>query len=355
MSVRACVVRAPNWVGDAVMSLGGLRELRRLIGGARLAVAARPWVAAIYEETGIVDEVIPLDRRSWRDAMSHASVIRRGGYDVAVLFQNAFEAALVMRLARIPRIAGYATERRGILLTDEVPLPENHRTEHQSRYYMHIVAGVERALDGSETVRPERPDCSLAPRPETRDLGRKLLAAEGIPATQPVVCINPGATNSRAKQWIPERFAAAAESLAGSLGARIAVVGSAGESDVAAAVIAAMAEPGLAVNLAGTTSLRELIGVLAVSTALVSNDTGPAHLAAAIGLPTVTVFGPTEAFATRPLGPRAVVVSHPVDCSPCMLRDCPIDHRCMTGVSVDDVVAAATGVISRQTCEEPAP
>lgn len=346
MEIRACVVRAPNWVGDAVMSLGGLRELRRLVGGARLAVAARPWVAAIYEETGIVDEVIPLDRRSWRDALSHAGAIRKGGYDVAVLFQNAFEAAFVARLARVPRIAGYPTERRGLLLTDEVPLPENHRTEHQSRYYMHVVAGVERALDGSDTVRPERADCSLVPTPETVALGRERLETEGISSSESIVCVNPGATNSRAKQWLPDRFAVAAEAIAQNTGARIAVIGSAGESGVAAAVIAAMSNPGRAVNLAGKTSLRELIGVLAASTALVSNDTGPAHLAAAIGLPTVTVFGPTEAFATRPFGPRAVVVSHPVDCAPCMLRDCPIDHRCMTGVSVDAVVAAATGAMS---------
>lgn len=346
MEIRACVVRAPNWVGDAVMSLGGLRELRRIVGGARLAVAARPWVAAIYEETGIVDEVIPLDRRSWRDALSHASAIRKGGYDVAVLFQNAFEAAFVARLARVPRIAGYPTERRGVLLTDEVPLPENHRAEHQSRYYMNVVAGVERALDGSDTVRPDQADCSLAPRAETLALGRQRLEAEGIGASETVVCINPGATNSRAKQWLPDRFAAAAESIAESTGSRVAVIGSAAESGVAAAVIAALSESGRAVNLAGKTSLRELIGVLGSSKALISNDTGPAHLAAAIGLPTVTVFGPTEAFATRPLGPRAVVVSHPVDCAPCMLRDCPIDHRCMTGVTADAVAAAAAGAIS---------
>lgn len=345
MEVRACVVRAPNWVGDAVMSLGGLRELRRIIGGARLAVAARPWVAAIYEETGIVDEVIPLDRRSWRDSFAHAGAIRVGGYDLAVLFQNAFEAAFVARLARVPRIAGFATERRGLLLTDEVPLHANHATEHQSRYYMRIVAGVERALDGSDSVDPARPDCSLAPRPETVAAGRLRLEAEGIASTETVVSVNPGATNSRAKQWLPERFAAAADRIAESTGARIAILGSASESGTAASVMAALERPERAINLTGKTSLRELIGVLASSLALVSNDTGPAHLAAALGLPTVTVFGPTEAFATRPLGKRAVVVDHPVDCSPCMLRDCPIDHRCMTGVTVDSVVTAARGVI----------
>jgi heptosyltransferase-2 len=253
MTVRACVVRAPNWVGDAVMSLGGLRELRRLIGGARLAVAARPWVAAIYEETGIVDEVIPLDRRSWRDALSHAAAIRSGGYDLAVLFQNAFEAAFVARFARVPRIAGFPTERRGVLLTDEVPLPANHRTEHQSRYYMHVVAGVEQALHGTDTVRLDRADCSLVARPETVEIGRRLLESHGVAATESFVCINPGATNSRAKQWIPDRFAGSAEAIARTTGARIVVIGSAGESGVANAVIAGLSNSASAVNQTGKT------------------------------------------------------------------------------------------------------
>lgn len=341
MRTRACVVRAPNWVGDAVMSLGALRELRRIIDGARLAVAARPWVAAIYQETGFVDDIIPLERRSWRDTLSHAKSIRAGEYDIAVLFQNAFEAAVVSRLARVPRIAGYPTERRGILLTDEIPLPVDHNASHQSRYYMNIAAGVERALTGSDAVRPDRADCSLVARPETMAIGRSVLERAGVAPAEPVICVNPGATNSRAKQWLPERFAGAAESVAAESGARIAIIGSAAEADTAASVIAALRSPDRAINLVGKTSLRELIGVLAVSSGLISNDTGPAHLGAALGIPTVTVFGPTEVFATQPIGLRSVVVSHPVDCAPCMLRDCPIDHRCMTRVTVGDVAAAA--------------
>lgn len=345
MRIRACVVRAPNWVGDAVMSLGGLRELRRIIGGARLAVAARPWVAAIYEETGIVDEIVSLERHSWRDVFAHAAALRRGGYDAAILFQNALEAAVVARLARIPRIAGYATEHRGMLLTDTIPLPDDRRTAHQSRYYMKIASGFERALHGTGTGGLDRTDCRLTARPESLDLGRQVLERAGV-GSEPIVCINPGATNSRAKQWLPERFAQSADAIAAPLGARIVVVGSAAESVTATSVIAALARPEQAVDLTGKTSLQELIGVLGHASALVSNDTGPAHLAAALGTPTVTVFGPTEIFATHPLGARAVVVNHPVDCAPCMLRDCPIDHRCMTGVSVESVVAAAAGAMA---------
>lgn len=355
MRVRACIVRAPNWVGDAVMSLGAIRELRRLVGGARLAVAAKSWVAAIYEESGLVDEVVPLERRAWRDALDHARAIRAGGYDVAVLFQNAFQAALVARMARVPRIVGYGTERRGFLLTDVVAMPPDHRREHQSRYYMNVVGGFERAFSGTDTVRPERADCSLRVQPSTVALGWEVLENLGLPAGTPLVAVNPGATNSRAKQWLPDRFAAAAADLAGRHGATILVLGSDAEASTARAVIAALPDPSRAVDLAGRTTLRALIGILAASKALLSNDTGPAHLAGAIGVPTITIFGPTERFATEPLGIRAASVIHPVECAPCMLRDCPIDHRCMTGVSVAAVVSAAEAEIEAASAQEGEP
>lgn len=346
MPARSVVVRAPNWVGDAVMSLGGLREVRRIVRDARLAVAARPWVAGIFEESGVVDEVIPLERRSWRDAFAAAGELRRRRFDVAVLFPNSFETAFVARLARVPRVVGFATDGRRLLLTDPIRLPEEAKREHQSRYYMRIAAGLERALTGHDTVDLDRPDTSLRPRAETVAAGRAILDAAGVPPATPVVVLNPGATNSRAKRWLPERFAAVGDALAERAGARVAVVGSAAERDTAERVAALMRDPSRAAVLAGKTSISELVGVLANAVALVSNDTGPAHLGAALGIPTVTVFGPTEQFATHPTGPRAVAVSHPVECAPCMQRDCPIDHRCMTRLEVAEVLRAVESVSS---------
>lgn len=344
MRARSVVVRAPNWVGDAVMSLGALREIRRVAG--RLAVAARPWVAGIFEEAGVADEVVPLERRSWRDAVAHVRLLRAGRYEAAVLLQNAFEAAAVARLARIPRVVGYPTDGRRWLLTDAVPLPPNASREHQSRYYMHVAAGFERAVDGRTAVDPAAADCSISPRAGTRARGRELLAAAGVAPGTPVVALNPGATNSRAKQWLPERFAAVGDALADRTGGRVAVVGSSGEAATARRVASLMRDPSRAVVLAGKTTITELVGVLSNAVALVSNDTGPAHLGAALGLPTVTIFGPTEQFATYPVGPRAAIAHHAVECAPCMLRDCPIDHRCMTGLEVGAVVEAADAVLN---------
>lgn len=340
MAPESCIVRVPNWIGDAVMSLGAVRELRRIVGPKRLGVAARAWVAGIFEESGLADEVIQIEGRSSRDALRAACAMRERRYDVAVLLPNSFEAALVARLAGVRRVVGFATDGRGLLLSDPVDVPPGARKEHQARYYMHVAAAFERAVAGALRVDTAAPDTSLAARPETVARGRELLERAGIPRSAPVVVLNPGATNSRAKQWPTERFAATGDALAERFGARVAIVGSAGERETAERVAALMRDPSQAAMLAGRTSISELIGVLANATVLISNDTGPAHIGAALAVPTVTIFGPTEQFATNPLGPRAATVSNPVDCAPCMLRDCPIDHRCMAGLDVEQVLRA---------------
>jgi heptosyltransferase-2 len=347
--VGSVVVRAPNWVGDAVMSLGGLREVRRIVGGARLAVAARPWVAGIFEESGVADEVISLERRSWRDALTAVRELRRRRFASAVLFPNSFETALVARLARIRRVVGFATDGRRLLLSDPLALPAEAASEHQARYYMRIAAGFERALTGETHVDLDSADASLTARPETVSRGRAILAQAGVPPGTPVVVLNPGATNSRAKRWLPERFAAVGDALAERLDARVAIIGAPTEGETADRVASLMRAPERAAVIAGRTSIVELVGVLANASALVSNDTGPAHLGAALGVATVTIFGPTEHFATHPVGLRAAIVRRPVECSPCMLRDCPIDHRCMTRVEVADVLDAVASVTPTAT------
>lgn len=344
MAVASCIVRAPNWIGDAVMSLGALREIRRALGSAHLAIAARPWVAGIYEEARIADRVIQLERRTWRDAIAASREIRIGGYDCAVLLQNAFEAALVMRLAGVPRVVGYPTDGRGLLLTDSIAQGAHARAEHETRYYGRIASGFEKAVFGASHVDVDKLDVTLTPAGETVDRARAILEQFSIPADAPIVAINPGATNSRAKQWLPERFAAVADALADRHGAHVVIVGSGNELDTAMAVQAAVKDQARAVVIAGATTVRDLIGVLSLASALVSNDTGPAHLGAALGIPTVTIFGPTEQFATHPVGAHATTVSEPVDCAPCMLRDCPIDHPCMTRLTVDKVLDAMRSV-----------
>ena len=318
------VVRAPNWIGDVVLSLGALRDLRRNFGNARLEVLARPWVAGLY---GAVDgiEGVRLSEGIRADAAA-----LRGHFDAAVLFTNSFGTALSPALARIPERWGYATEGRGPLLTRSTRVPDEIRERSQVYYYRAMISGL--GLSVSAT-----PDTSLRVCAAWAERGAELLE-DG-----PWIALNPGASYGSAKQWLPARYAAVGERLGQETGARIAILGSAAERPLGEAIAAAMREkPKL---LCGETSLADLVGVLARLQLLVTNDSGPMHLASALGVPLVAIFGPTNWRETAPRNERHRIVRAGVDCAPCLLRECPIDHRCMTRIGVEAVAAAAAELL----------
>jgi heptosyltransferase II len=315
------LVRAPNWVGDTVLSLPALRDLRRNFKAARLEVMARPAVADVYGAVTEVDAV--REARSFRGDVETL----RGAFDVGVLLPNSFGTALQLFMAGIPERWGYATDARGPLLTRRCPVPAEVRGESEVYYYRAMLAGV--GLEVSAT-----PDSSLRTPGEWRDRARALLGGDG-----PWLGINPGASFGTAKRWIPERYAAVADRLAKRHGLRPVLVGGASERPVAGRVAAAMQTRVL--DLCGRTSLGELLGVLGELRLLLTNDSGPMHLAAALGTSTVAVFGSTDWRETSPRSERAVVVREDVPCAPCKLRDCPIDHRCMTRISVERVATEA--------------
>jgi heptosyltransferase-2 len=352
------MIRVPNWVGDAVMAVPALRELRRILDGSRITLVARPWVAGLFDGEGLADEIIPVgEGHGWGGSfarfVSEARTLRRERFDLAVLLQNAFGAALTARAAGVKRIAGYATDGRGPVLDDVIAFEPDYKTTHQVLYYLNIAARLEKLLKGSSSVDARNARPSLSVRPEEKERARELLASSGIrligshSGPPRILAINPGATNSRAKRWLVERFAETSDRFAERDGFQTIILGSPGDAEVAQEVARrCRSRP---VVLAGRTSIAELKAVLACSTLVVSNDTGTAHVSAALGVPTVVVFGPTEHFSTRPLSDAAAVVRHQVECSPCMLKDCPIDHRCMTRVEVDDVCRAARELLHYET------
>jgi heptosyltransferase-2 len=348
------MVRTPNWVGDAVMALPALRELRRILAGARITLVARPWVAGLFEGEGLADKLISVHDgqgifQTTSNFISETRQLGRERFDLAVLFQNAFGAALLARVARAKKIAGYATDRRGALLDLAVPFETNYKSAHQVRYYLNIAATLEQEMTGENHVDFEGAQPQLHVSDDQRERGRLMLDQAGIRsegatvAPSPILALSPGATNSRAKRWLAERFASTADRLAERNGFQTVIVGTTGDVEVANEVAARMRSN--AVVLAGRTSIAELKAILACTSLVISNDTGTAHVSAALGVPTVVVFGPTEHFSTRPLSDVATVVRHEVECSPCMLRECPIDHRCMTRVEVDDVYSAAQSLL----------
>lgn len=320
------LVRAPNWVGDVVLSLPALRDLRRRFPAARLEVLARPWVAELYRAVPGVDAVA--------ESRGHAADVEslRGRFDLGVLLPNSFGTALVLWRAALPDRWGYATDGRGVLLTRSCRVPASVRGRSQVYYYRAMLEGLGLAVEGE-------PDASLACPDEWAARGRALLADDG-----PWVGVNPGAFFGTAKRWLPERFAAAADLVARRVGASVAVVGGAAERPLGEAIAEQLRAPSRV--LCGETTLGDLVGVLSNLRLLLTNDSGPMHLAAALGIPLVAVFGSTDGTETAPVSPRARVVCENVECAPCLLRECPIDHRCMTRVGVDRVASAALELVA---------
>jgi heptosyltransferase-2 len=330
------LVRATNWLGDAVMTTPALAAVREGFPDARIVLLARPLVAELFRHHPDVDEVmvyeLPGRHEGALGRLRLGGELRRRRFDGALLLQNAFDAALIAFLGRIPERAGYPTDGRRILLTLPVPLTPGIFERHEVEYYLCL-------LDGLGIPRPVPAVLKLAVTEKEREAMAERLASLGIDRGAPIVAINPGATYGSAKRWYPERFAAVADSLAEEWGARVVVVGSAAEAPLAGEIEAA-ARRGVA-NMAGKTTVREMMAFLSLSSFIVANDSGPMHIGAALGVPLVAIFGPTDWRRTSPWTDRARVVRVDVDCSPCRLRTCDRAHECMLGVTPEMVVDAA--------------
>jgi len=333
------LVRAPNWVGDAVMSMPALRAIQSRHPEAEIAVLARPWVAELYRRDNSSLRLL-LDEASAQQGgvegrLRLSRELRAGGFDWVVLLPNSFDSALVAWLARIPRRIGYARDGRSWLLTDPVrPPAKGDLPPHQRFYYLELLrrAGL---LD-------RLPDCPEIRIPGDAPAGRQLFRRFGLTGST-VVGVSPGAAFGGAKRWPPERFAKVAARLAEELEAEVALFGAAAESELCA-VVAGQIGP-RAFNLAGRTSLGQFIDLAAACACFLTNDSGAMHIASAVGVPTVAVFGPTDAEATGPAGPASRIVRVPVECSPCLLRECPIDHRCMLRVEAAGVEAELRALV----------
>jgi heptosyltransferase II len=309
---KRVVVRAPNWLGDVVLSLPAVRDIRRAYNQASIHVVARPKVAALYEAVPEVDGVLV--------AQGFGAEVRAmgQGFDQAFLLTNSIGTALAALLGGVPERWGFSTEGRGMFLTRKARVPASVRGRSQVHYYRAMLAAM--GLPTSDAL-----DTSLTPPPAWIEAGRALLGSGRF------FGIAPGAAKGSAKQWPPERFAETADRLSRELDAQAVLLGSAADAGPASEVAAAMKKAPL--NLCGRTDLRAFAGVVAGLTGLVANDSGAMHLGAALGIPTVGVFGPTNPDETHPVGRRAAFVRGVAECSPCRHVTCPIDHRCMTSVA----------------------
>ena len=339
------LVSAPNWLGDAVMALPAIADVRRHFRNGRLVIAARPAVADLFRLVPGVDEIVPLTwkGRWWNRSALRADAVALGsiGADAAILLPNSFAAAWLVRRAAVPERWGYATDMRRRLLSRAIHRPR--RSMHQGAYYQHLTSEL------GIPAGPLQPAIVVAEH--AVDAARRLLLERGWDGERPFAVFAPGAAYGTAKRWIPSHVAMLATELVRTRGMTCVLVGSNADRSTSAVVLASTPADARAriIDVAGSTTLEVLAGVVSLAHVCVSNDSGAMHVAAAIGTPVVAVFGPTREHETAPLpcaGGRTEVLTHAVWCRPCMLRECPIDHRCMTGITPARVFLAVDTLLA---------
>jgi heptosyltransferase-2 len=325
------LVRSTNWLGDAVINIPAIEALKKRDPSGHLTVLADPRVADVFRNHPAIDEIMVYDRmgKDWglRGLWRVAKRIRSQGFDRFLVFPNSFRSALLPFLAQVPQRVGYPLNGRGFLLTERPGRPESLRRSHHVRYYLNLV-GADRGDDFLPRVYVTDAEIARA---------KAILSVDGVSPEGPLLGLCPGATYGPAKRWFPERFAAVGSHFAKTIGAGAVIFGSEAEREIAAKVEVRIWDR--VAELTGRTTVRELAALLSLCSAVVTNDTGTMHLAAAVGTPVVAIFGSTDPVATGPLGPSTVVVHHRVECAPCLKRTCPFGHLdCMKAVSAEEVI-----------------
>jgi len=333
------LIRATNWVGDAVMALPALRAVRKRFADAEIAIVGRPYVADLYRDQEICNQLIPYDPKGLHAGFSGrerlAAELRAQKFDVALLLQNAFDGAWLVWRANIPERIGYARDGRGFLLTKPVPLPRpGEIPAHEKFYYLELL----RRVGWLDSVQDES-FIDLHVSKEKRRSAHEFLRKFGARQGALRIAIGVGASYGSAKCWPPSRFAEVANRLQSEVDADVILFGTIAEATVSMAIAAEMSRS--PIDLTGRTAIADLPALLSQCHLFVGNDSGAMHVAAAVGLPIVAVFGPTDPFGTAPVTPRCSIVQQKPYCSPCFLRRCPTDHRCMTAVTADMVEAVA--------------
>jgi len=332
------MVRATNWLGDCVMSLPAVEALHNRFPNSEIVLVATPGVGPIYWNHPAVTRQIVYDvegeHGGVRGFWKLVGTLRKERFDAAILLQNAFHAAWMAWRAGIPVRIGFARDARRVLLSEPVEVPPPEAYGYQAFYYLQLLfrAGL---IDDPHSLGEFR----LHLTESERKWAAQELLNLGLGGRRILVGISPGATFGPAKCWLPERFAALADRLIDAVGADVLIFGSRAERLLAEVVARAMDHT--PVLLAGQTSLRELMALLARCHLLVANDSGPLHMASALGVPLLALYGSRDERGSGPLGERARILKHPVECRPCGLRHCPIDFRCMKEISVDEAYTAA--------------
>jgi heptosyltransferase II len=336
--INKILIRATNWIGDAILTLPAIASIRATYPQSYITVLAKPWVADIYRIFAGIDEVI-IYENMYDNALGVfriAQLLKKKKFDAAILLQNAIEAAIISFTARIPLRAGYDSDGRGILLTHRVSRTKEIRKLHQIDYYLEMVKAL-----GCVSVSKEMHLETKINQVDIQTVLQKYLSAN----KEPIVGIAPGATYGPAKRWFPERFAAVADKIADTYGCSIILLGGKADQQTAEEV-SKLAHTGL-INLAGKTNLQEAVYLISQCHLFISNDSGLMHIAGALNIPTIAIFGSTNPATTSPAGNQSIIIRKEVSCSPCLKETCPTDFRCMEMISVEDVFTVAQNILRK--------
>ncbi|GAB4319143.1 MAG: lipopolysaccharide heptosyltransferase II [Candidatus Sumerlaeia bacterium] len=337
---RTIIIKSVNWVGDAVLTTPAVYALKERFPEARIVMVARPWVAGVFRANPAISDLWVVNEKAhWKAYVNLIRRIRRMRFDLGVCFPNSFSAAMLLWAGGVRRRMGYRRDARAMLLNASVAVTPDILAKRQVEYYLNILRDVVDLNTASRKLRlyPEIREC------EEMDA---FLLSLGVGPRDFLVGLNPGAFFGSAKRWLPDRFGLAAAHLIQHYGAKVAVLGTERETPIAADVQRHCPHPLL--DLTGRLTLRQLIALIRRTNFFLTNDSGAMHIAAAFDIPMVAIFGSTDWRTTPPHSDAAVIVRRDdVDCAPCMLRECPIDHRCMTRISVEDVCRAIDEQIER--------
>lgn len=330
--IQKIVVRTTNWVGDAVLMIPSLVALRNTFPHAQITALANRWVLPLLVNHPCVDRTVIIDKgkgllRSIGELTGIISRLRNERFDMAVLFQNAFEAAFLASMGGVRYRIGYNTDGRGFLLTHKVIRNQRILEVHQVDYYLGLIEAMGWHVEGREP--------SLFLNEGDIESTSLMLFSHRIADHRFIVGLNPGATYGSAKRWPEERFATIGDWAAERWNAKVILFGSSSERDIGLRVSQRMQHA--PINLCGLTTLGQVMALIKRCNFFVTNDSGLMHVAAAFHVPLVALFGPTNHITTGPMSGNATIVRHALDCSPCLKETCPLDHRCMLSIEPDEV------------------
>ncbi len=361
-NIKKILIRGVNWVGDAVLTIPAISSIREAFPDAHISLLVKPWVAEIFKESPDINEIILYEERfnSFSGKFKLARMLKARGFSTAILLQNAFDAAFITWLAGIPERIGYSRDYRRLLLTSPVPVyPIRKRAtsslsngakkdllkQHHVYYYLNLIKETLNILPKNtepffflteEEILQAKTllNKSLNPVPPLLAFARKQQGY-GVNLNQesPLIGINPGATYGSAKRWMPERFTELIHRIINDLNGRVVLFGSKSEVGITKEIIEKVGQDPVytshILNTAGKTNLRELAALISECDTLITNDSGPMHIASALLVPVVAIFGSTDRTVTGPLGDRHKTISKDIPCSPCMKRECPVSTTCL--------------------------